>query len=44
MAEQSTEALNAMKFGTGELTRADLASVTDVLRRMREGAGDFRAG
>ena len=42
VAEASTEALNAMRFGTGELTRADLATVTDVLRRMREGAGDFR--
>jgi DNA-binding MarR family transcriptional regulator len=44
VAEESTEALNAMRFGTGELTRADLAAVTDVLRRMREGAGDFQAG
>jgi DNA-binding MarR family transcriptional regulator len=44
VAQQSTEALNAMRFGTGELSRTDLAAVTDVLRRMREGAGDFHAG
>jgi DNA-binding MarR family transcriptional regulator len=41
VAEASTQALNAMRFGTGEMTRADLAAVTGVLRRMREGAGDF---
>jgi DNA-binding MarR family transcriptional regulator len=41
VAEASTEALNAMRFGTGGMTRADLATVTDVLRRMRGGAGDF---
>jgi DNA-binding MarR family transcriptional regulator len=43
VAQASTEALNAMRFGTGELTGADLATVTDVLRRMRGGAGDFDA-
>ena len=41
VAQTSTEALNAMRFGTGETTSADLATVTDVLRRMREGAGDY---
>jgi len=41
VAERSTEALNAMRFGTGELTRNDLTVLTDVLRRMRAGAGDF---
>jgi DNA-binding MarR family transcriptional regulator len=41
VAEQSTEALNAMRFGTGELQRADLTTITDVLQRMRAGAGDF---
>lgn len=44
VAERSTEALNAMRFGTGELTRSDLTVLTDVLRRMRAGAGDFDAG
>lgn len=41
VAQDATTALNAMRFGTGEMTRSDLATVTDVLRRMREGAGDF---
>lgn len=41
VAQDATTALNAMRFGTGEMTRADLATVTDVLRRMREEAGDF---
>jgi DNA-binding MarR family transcriptional regulator len=41
VAQDATTALNAMRFGTGEMTRADLATVTDVLRRMREGAGDY---
>jgi DNA-binding MarR family transcriptional regulator len=44
VAERSTEALNAMRFGTGELTRNDLTVLTDVLRRMRAGAGDFDGG
>jgi DNA-binding MarR family transcriptional regulator len=44
VAARSTEALNAMRFGTGELTRSDLNVLTDVLRRMRAGAGDFDAG
>jgi DNA-binding MarR family transcriptional regulator len=43
VAETSTEALNAMRFGTGETTGEDLATVTDVLRRMRGSAGDFDA-
>jgi DNA-binding MarR family transcriptional regulator len=43
VAQRSTEALNAMRFGTGEMTAADLATVTDVLRRTRGGAGDFDA-
>jgi DNA-binding MarR family transcriptional regulator len=41
VAQDATTALNAMRFGTGETTRADLATLTDVLRRMREDAGDF---
>jgi DNA-binding MarR family transcriptional regulator len=41
VAQDATKALNAMRFGTGEMTRSDLVTVTDVLRRMREGAGDF---
>jgi DNA-binding MarR family transcriptional regulator len=41
VAEETTEALNAMRFGTGELNRADLTTITDVLERMRAAAGDF---
>lgn len=44
VAEQATEALNAMRFGTGGLARDDLTQLTDVLRRMRAGAGDFDVG
>ncbi|MET0604000.1 MAG: MarR family transcriptional regulator [Baekduia sp.] len=41
VAQDATTALNAMRFGTGEMSRTDLATVTDVLRRMREEAGDY---
>ncbi len=41
VAQAATTALNAMRFGTGEMSRTDLATVTDVLRRMREDAGDY---
>jgi DNA-binding MarR family transcriptional regulator len=41
VASQGTEALNAMRFGTGPLRRADLVAVTEVLRALRAGAGDF---
>jgi DNA-binding MarR family transcriptional regulator len=41
VAEQATAALNETRFGTEPLRRADLAELTDVLRRLRAGAGDF---
>ncbi len=41
VAEQATEALNAMRFGVEPLRRADLTELSDVLRRLRAGAGDF---
>jgi DNA-binding MarR family transcriptional regulator len=41
VAEQATAALNGERFGTGPLRRAELAGLTDVLRRLRAGAGDF---
>jgi DNA-binding MarR family transcriptional regulator len=41
VAQDATTALNEMRFGTGEMSRADLATLTDVLRRMREDAGDY---
>lgn len=41
IAADATEALNAMRFGTEPLTRGDLDSITEVLGRLRSGAGDF---
>ena len=41
VAAEATEALNAMRFGTEPLARQDLAATTEVLRRLRGGAGDF---
>lgn len=40
-AEQATKALNEIRFGTEPLKRADLDTLTDVLHRLRTGAGDF---
>ena len=44
VAAAATEVLNAERFGTAPLTRDDLRTIHDVLRRLREGAGDFTAG
>ena len=41
VAVQATEVLNAGRFGTAPLKREDLTQIYDVLRRLREGAGDF---
>ena len=41
VAAEATEVLNAERFGTAPLKRDDLAQLHDVLRRLREGAGDF---
>lgn len=41
IAEQATAALNESRFGMEPLRRADLVAVTDVLRTLRAGAGDF---
>jgi DNA-binding MarR family transcriptional regulator len=43
VAEQATSALNAMRFGTSPLRRADLVALTGLLHALREGAGDFAA-
>ena len=40
-ANQATEALHAIRFGTPPLTRAELETITAVLRRLRQTAGDF---
>jgi DNA-binding MarR family transcriptional regulator len=41
VADEATNALNAIKFGTPPLTKSELESVTRVLRRLRLDAGDF---
>jgi DNA-binding MarR family transcriptional regulator len=41
VAEEATDALNAMRFGMVDLGRDDLGVLTQLLRRMRIGAGDF---
>jgi DNA-binding MarR family transcriptional regulator len=43
VAAAATEALNADRFATAPLKRDDLDTLYDVLRRLREGAGDFTA-
>lgn len=42
VAEQATEALHAIRFGTDPLTTAELETITRVLRKLRLAAGDFR--
>jgi DNA-binding MarR family transcriptional regulator len=42
VAGAATEALHASRFGTPPLTKAELESVTVVLRRLRLAAGDFK--
>ncbi|MBI5106489.1 MAG: MarR family transcriptional regulator [Solirubrobacterales bacterium] len=41
-AEAATEVLNRERFGTAPLARAELEELYAVLRRLREGADDFR--
>jgi len=41
VAEDATEVLNAEKFGTAPLTRDELGTLFDVLRRVRLDADDF---
>jgi DNA-binding MarR family transcriptional regulator len=41
VAAAATEALNEMQFGTSPLGKRELKSLTDVLTRVRAGAGDF---
>jgi DNA-binding MarR family transcriptional regulator len=40
-ARAATEALNGMDFGTAPLRRRELDTLTEILRRLRVGAGDF---
>jgi DNA-binding MarR family transcriptional regulator len=42
VAAAATDALNEIRFGTPPLSRAELESVTQVLRRLRFAAGDFQ--
>jgi DNA-binding MarR family transcriptional regulator len=41
VAAEATAALNEQRFATAPLTRRDLDDMYGVLRRLREGAGDF---
>jgi DNA-binding MarR family transcriptional regulator len=40
-AEAATTALNAARFGTGPLRKAELEQIVDVLRTLRASADDF---
>jgi DNA-binding MarR family transcriptional regulator len=44
VAQAATLVLNEHRFGTAPLRRSDLATLHEVLRRLREGAGDFDTG
>jgi DNA-binding MarR family transcriptional regulator len=37
----ATDALNAISFGTKPLRRAELETLSEILRRLRVAAGDF---
>lgn len=41
VAASATEILNDMRFGTDPLDRDDLVAISDILHRLRAGAGDF---
>lgn len=41
VAEAATEAVEAASFGLDTLSDGDVKRLTDVLRRLRKGAGDF---
>lgn len=43
VAEEGTEALHEIRFGTEPLSRSELERITDVLGRVRREAGDFTA-
>jgi DNA-binding MarR family transcriptional regulator len=43
VAGAATEALNEISFGTAPLEPAELDTVSEALRRLRLGAGDFAA-
>lgn len=44
VAEAATRDLNAIRFGTEPLKRAELDALTTTLERFRREAGDFQAG
>lgn len=44
VAELATQSMHQIQFGTGPLRRAELEQLTELLRRVRIGAGDFEAG
>jgi DNA-binding MarR family transcriptional regulator len=44
VAELATRSMHAINFGTGPLRRGELEQLTELLRRVRLGAGDFEPG
>ena len=42
LAEEATETLNTMRFGTGPLRKGELELMTELLRHVRSDAGDFK--
>jgi hypothetical protein len=43
VAQEATEALHDIRFGTEPLGDEALTSITEILREARAGAGDFEA-
>jgi DNA-binding MarR family transcriptional regulator len=41
-AEAATEVLNRERFGTAPLTKRELETLAEILRHLRDGAGDVR--
>jgi DNA-binding MarR family transcriptional regulator len=41
VAEQATEALHGIRFGTAPLTKSDLETLTRTLAKLRRAEGDF---
>lgn len=43
VAEQATTTLNEARFATDPLSESELADLSEILRTLRDGAGDFSA-
>jgi DNA-binding MarR family transcriptional regulator len=44
VAALATQSMHEIEFGTGPLRRGELEQLTELLRRVRIGAGDFQPG